>query len=110
MEIIALDGGGDDAGADHEVAEFFALVAFFGVAGKDRSQERLDFGAGDVGFVKFAQALTSMAATEVNIVAIRTATDEADFGDVRAGATIGATSHADGDGIVVEADFFQGAF
>ena len=109
VEIVALDGFGDDAGADDEVAEFFAIIALFGVAMDDRTEEGGDFGLGDVAFVEFTEALAGVAAAEIDVVALRTAADEADLGDVGAGAAVRATSHANGDGIVAQAggfDFF----
>lgn len=110
MEVGAIFGGVDVTGANREISEFFAVEAFFGVAFEDRSEEPFDVFGGDVRFVEFREALAEEAAAEIDVVLAWGATDEADFGDVRASAAVGAASHADGDGVVAEAKLLERFF
>lgn len=68
MEVGSLFGGGDDAGADYEVAEVLAFIAFFGVAVDDGVEKVFDLVAGYVGFEEFAESLTRVAAAEIDVV------------------------------------------
>src|SRR5688500_3702751 len=61
----------------------------------------------DILAVELAQPLAGVTAAEVEVVAVRTATDEADLGDERTAATVRAAGHADGDRVVAKAGVLE---
>src|SRR5688572_3360554 len=103
VEVGALDGSRDVAGADHEVTEVFTRIPLLRVALEDRGQQAADLVRVDVLAIQLVQALAGVATTQIEIVAVRTAADEADLRDEGTAATVRAAGHADGDRVVAEA-------
>src|SRR5690349_3801091 len=58
--------------------------------------------------VQLVQSLAMVSSTKVDIVSAKGLTDKGNLGNVGAGTTVGTSCHTDGDGVVPEADFFDG--
>ena len=104
VELAAGAGLGDVAGADDEIAEPLALIAFARVALEDRAQNAGDFLLLGRDFVQFVEPVAGEAAAEVDVVLARRTANEGNLRDVRPGAAVRAAGHADGDRFLLESD------
>src|SRR5581483_4794241 len=108
MEIGAVAARGDEAGADHVVAEALALPPFFGISRKQRFERGNDTGVIEIFRVKLVHARAVEGRAEVEIVAARPLPDDAYFGEVGPRAAVRATRHANHD--VVRGQTVRGEF
>src|SRR5690606_28002098 len=90
----------DDVGADEEIAEALAIGAFLRVAGEQGIEQRDDLRLPNILRVELVEPRAVESGAEVEIISVRTATDEADFGEIGPGAAVRAAGHADDDVVV----------
>src|SRR5450631_695622 len=97
VEVAAVAGGGDEAGANGEIAEAFALLPPGGVGGENRI-ERCDDGAVfEILGIELVHARAVVGGAKIKIVAARPSADQADLGEIRPRATVRTASHTDDD-------------
>src|SRR5690606_19010397 len=102
VEVPAGGDFGDVAGADDEVAERLVGLAVAGVVAEQLVELCQDAFLADVVEIGLVEALAVEAAAQIDIVLARRAAGEADLGQVRAGAAVGAAGHADHDRLLGE--------
>src|SRR5690606_33714527 len=97
----------DDAGADEEISEVLAIGAFLRVAGEQGIEQRDDLRLPKILRVELVEPCAVESGAEVEIISVRTAADEANFGEIRPGAAVRAAGHADDDVVVAQTRALQ---
>lgn len=108
MEGLARKGSLDNTHTNDKVAEMLSIQSLGSIASNHGRQLRNDLGFRQGLLVQLVQSLTMVSSTKVNIVGAKGLADKGNLGNVGASTTVGASCHTDGDGVVPEADLFDG--
>src|SRR5665213_3695632 len=97
VEVAAIAGGGDEAGADGEIAEALTFLPPGGISRKEGIERGDDAVVIEILGVELVHARAVEGAAEIEIVATRPLPHQSDLGDVWPCAAVRAAGHADDD-------------
>src|SRR6266702_7523578 len=97
VKFPAVAGGGNEAGADHVIAEMLAVLALARIGGKHRVQGGKNRIVIEILGVEFRHARAVERGAEIEVVAARAFAHEGDLGEVWSRAAVGAPGHTDDD-------------
>src|SRR5476649_573260 len=97
VEVAAVAGGGDEAGANGEIAEALALLPPGGIGRENRIERGDDRAMLEILGVELVHARAVVGGAEIKIVTARPFADQANFRKVWPSAAVRAAGHADDD-------------
>src|ERR1017187_2268637 len=83
VEVAAVAGGGDEAGANGEIAEALALLPLGGVGSEDRIERGDERAMLEILGIELVHARAVEGGAEIEVVAARPFADQADLGVIR---------------------------